>query len=435
MTSGPSARVPDRMRNAIVRMLDSTVVDDCTKGIPQGDRLRLSDIGARRWRPLSGDIPLPALLLRRDLVEGNIGLLQAWCDRESAWLAPHGKTTMAPQILADQFAAGAWGISVANAAQLHVALAFGVPRILLANEIAGAYDVGLVARTVREADAEIIVLVDSVEQVTALEEALRSGGERRLDVLVEVGHPGARAGVRDLAGLHEVARAVVASPALRLGGVEAYEGAISGDPIDVRLKRVDGFLDHVADAAREIAPLLEPDLRIVSAGGSIFFDRVFEKLGRRALPDMQLVLRSGMYVVHDSGKMDAHGPLGRGPRRLPGPGFAEALEAWAAVLSRPEAGLAILGIGRRDVPSDPWLPEPRLWSRRGSAPSRLDSGHRLTALHDQHAYLELPTGSDLRVGDLVSLAVPHACGAFEKWQVVLTVDEERVVNGAIRTFF
>ena len=35
-------------------------------------------------------------------------------------LAPHGKTTMAPQIFAQQLAAGAWGMTVANVQQLGI---------------------------------------------------------------------------------------------------------------------------------------------------------------------------------------------------------------------------------------------------------------------------------------------------------------------------
>ena len=40
---------------------------------------------------------------------------------------------MAPQLWAEQLDAGAWGITVANLAQLAVARAFGVTRVMVAN--------------------------------------------------------------------------------------------------------------------------------------------------------------------------------------------------------------------------------------------------------------------------------------------------------------
>ena len=42
---------------------------------------------------------------------------------------------MAPQLWAEQLAAGAWAITVANLPQLAVARAFGVSRVIVANAI------------------------------------------------------------------------------------------------------------------------------------------------------------------------------------------------------------------------------------------------------------------------------------------------------------
>jgi D-serine deaminase-like pyridoxal phosphate-dependent protein len=57
------------------------------------------------------------------------------CDEHGVALAPHGKTTMAPQLFADQLAAGAWGITAATVGQAQVMAHFGVERILIANEV------------------------------------------------------------------------------------------------------------------------------------------------------------------------------------------------------------------------------------------------------------------------------------------------------------
>jgi D-serine dehydratase len=56
-------------------------------------------------------------------------------------------------------------------------------------------------------------------------------------------------------------------------------------------------------------------------------------------------------------------------------------------------------------------------------------------MQDQHTYVRLPAGADWRVGDCVGLGISHPCTSFDKWRVMLTVDEERNVIGAVRTFF
>ena len=44
----------------------------------------------------------------------NLAILASWCAERGLDLAPHGKTTMAPRLWADQLAAGAWAITLAN---------------------------------------------------------------------------------------------------------------------------------------------------------------------------------------------------------------------------------------------------------------------------------------------------------------------------------
>ena len=61
--------------------------------------------------------------------------MAGWCAERGVALAPHGKTTMAPALWQRQLAAGAWGITVATASQLWVAVAAGVRRVMLANAL------------------------------------------------------------------------------------------------------------------------------------------------------------------------------------------------------------------------------------------------------------------------------------------------------------
>jgi D-serine deaminase-like pyridoxal phosphate-dependent protein len=145
-----------------------------------------------------------------------------------------------------------------------------------------------------------------------------------------------------------------------------------------------------------------------------------------------VVLRSGAYVTHDHGiyarLTPAAQPDGTGPVLVP------ALELWARVLSAPEPGLAILGAGRRDAPFDQGFPVP-LRIRRADGQAGDAAGMRVTALDDQHAYLQVPAACALHPGDLVCLGISHPCTAFDKWQLIPVVDEDYRITDVVRTFF
>jgi D-serine deaminase-like pyridoxal phosphate-dependent protein len=178
------------------------------------------------------------------------------------------------------------------------------------------------------------------------------------------------------------------------------------------------------------------DRVIVSAGGSAYFDLVADALtapwpdGLTVLP----VLRSGAYITHDDGSYRALSPLGADPRIAGTPPLRPALRVWAQVTSRPEAGLALLTAGKRDVPYDLDLPEPQV-IRAGGAVAPL-AGCRVTALNDQHTYLAVGPGADPRVGDWVGLGISHPCTAFDKWPLIPVVGADgETVTDLIRTYF
>ncbi len=78
------------------------VLDASYKGIPYGVRTRLADLGSHGWNVPAGDLPLPVMTLDRAAVENNIAAMAAYCARHGVRLAPHGKTTMSPQLFRRQ---------------------------------------------------------------------------------------------------------------------------------------------------------------------------------------------------------------------------------------------------------------------------------------------------------------------------------------------
>ena len=434
---GPSGRF-----TALQPILDFQLDGGC-KGYPQ-DRaaVRLGDVGGLGLRLTEAELDFPVAVLRRPALEHNARWMAEFIRRSGASLCPHGKTTMAPQLFHRQLADGAWGITLATVNQARIAYRYGVRRILLANECLLPGSIRWIQATL-DADPgfDFTCLADSLEGVARLEAC--AGGRRPIPVLVELGIPGGRTGARGVEAALAVARAVRASSRLELRGVECYEGIVITREPEADRDRIREWLDRLAALALRCdqEDLFETGCVLLSAGGSAYFDLVVQALaGVRLSRPSQVVLRSGCYFSHDAGHYEHM--LALLEQRLPAPlrpaqRLRPALEVWGQVLSRPEPGLAFLGLGKRDAGHDLGLPTPAFWARPGApgAPLPAPDSWRITVLHDQHARLELPAEADLQAGDLVGCGISHPCTAFDKWQVLFEVDDDYRVVGAIRTFF
>jgi D-serine dehydratase len=390
---------------------------------------------------LSGEFLMPVMVLKDSALRHNSKLMAAYCKRHDVLLAPHGKTPMSPQLLQMQLDDGAWAVTAATMSQVRVWRAFGMDRVILANELVEPASVRWVAAELLADPAfEFYCLVDSIASVGILDSALASSGlKRRLNVFLEVGPEGGRAGVRTGGQALEVAKAVAASHHLALAGVEAFEGVIHAKSIPGAIASVDEFLRDMRaligelDAAGLFSQVAEV---IVTAGGSAFPDRVVAEFGG-AWPlsrPIHLVLRSGCYLTHDAVHYHELSPFGG---RLPETGpLEEALEVWGAVLSMPEPGLALLGFGKRDVSYDLELPVPLLVKTAGPQPPRpLRAEASIFALNDQHAFMNVGPEANLRVGDLVGCGISHPCTAFDKWRLIPVVDDKYDVIDAVLTYF
>jgi D-serine dehydratase len=423
------------------------IIDATTKGYPlSAAPLPLAAIGAQGWRLLDGDLPLPAAVIREPALAHNHAWMRDFTAATGVLLAPHGKTTMAPQIFAQQLGAGAWGMTVANVQQLALCARFGVRRVLMANQLLGALEVRTVVGLLRRhPDLEFHFLVDSAAQLAAIEAATAADAPpRKLTALIELGVPGGRAGVRTHDAALSLAHAIAASRSVVLSGLECYEGLqISGDSAQ-DAATVTALMQRVKDLAiacdREDL-FAGPDV-ILTAGGSAAFDIVARELPTHLSRPVLTILRSGCYVTHDSGNYER---LLAGVKARSGgewqtrPGLQPALEVWSRVQSCPEPGLAILTMGKRDASYDIEMPIAlkRFRAKPGAAVQPVPASWTISAMNDQHAYLRWSTdeADPPQVGDLVGCGISHPCTTFDKWRVLFTVDDAYRVTGAIRTYF
>lgn len=420
--------------DALARLTEERV-DHRFKGLPpDAAGLTVGELAAQRRNLFTGGFTTPVLALSAERLEHNLAALETYAERHGLAFAPHGKTSMAPQLFQRQIERGAWGITLAVPHQARVARAYGIRRILLANELVDAAALRWVAA---EQDADpafrFVCYVDSVRGVELMDAALTaSGASRPVDVVVELGAgEGARTGVRTEAECAAVADAVAGARTLRLVGVAGYEGEVPGaDPERVRawLRRLVALAVDF-DKAGRFAGL---DEIVVSAGGSAWFDAVadvFAEVPELSAPVLKL-LRSGAYVSHDDGHYERLTPFNRVPREG---GLEPAFRLWTQVVSRPTAEQAFTNAGKRDAAYDLDLPVAKVVRRDGA--ERPATGIEVTGLSDQHAWLRTSGEADLEVGDWVGLGLSHPCTSFDKWVLIPVAEADGTVVDYIRTFF
>ncbi|MEV5269888.1 alanine racemase [Streptomyces werraensis] len=403
------------------------------KGLPpDAADLTVGELAAQRRNLFTDGFTTPVLALSAERLEHNLAALETYAERHGLAFAPHGKTSMAPQLFHRQIERGAWGITLAVPHQVRVAREFGIERVFLANELVDAAALRWIAA---EQDADpafrFVCYVDSVRGVELMDAAL-TGASRPVDVVVELAAgEGARTGVRTEAECTVVADAVAAARALRLVGVAGYEGEVPrADPERVRawLRRLVALAVDF-DKAGRFAGL---DEIVVSAGGSAWFDAVadvFAEVPELSAPVLKL-LRSGAYVSHDDGHYERLTPF----NRVPGEGGLEpAFRLWTQVVSRPSAEQAFTNAGKRDAAYDLDLPVARVVRREGA--ERPATGIEVTGLSDQHAWLRTSSEADLEVGDWVGFGLSHPCTSFDKWALIPVAEADGTVVDYIRTFF
>lgn len=402
-------------------------------------------IAEKGWNVLRRDLSLPLAILHEPVIDNNERWMRDFCREAKVSLAPHGKTTMCPQLFHRQLEGGAWAITLSTAHQVQVARDFGVNRILVANQIVDPCFLDFVMAELQDyPEFDFLCLVDSVEGVRFAAEHIKAGGyRRRLGVLIEVGVENGRTGARTFRQVEDIAATVQKYEAqLELRGVEGFEGIFGGRPDD-NLTKVHALMQSMTAATHALdaqGAFKGPEI-VLSAGGSAYYDIVVEHLSsvKLSLPT-RVVTRSGCYITHDAIMYREHfaSLTARSERvRAVSGVLAPALQVVTYVQSRPEPGLALLTGGKRDLSYDVHLPEPGKWFRPGShgRPVDIGPGHTIFALADQHAFMRLPSDSGLTIGDMVILDISHPCTTFDKWDVLYGIDADYNVKTAYKTYF
>ena len=426
---GPSLNRTDETESA-------PLIGRLNKGLGEfeGDQSS-AELADRGWNLLRQDLSLPTAVLYHDRLLHNRDWMRTFIAEYGVSLAPHGKTTMAPQLFRMQLDGGAWGITLATAHQTLVAYAHGFRRVLMANQLVGKQNMAIIERLLQDPQFTYYCLVDSAEQVDQLGEFF-SAARRPLNVLLELGVEGGRTGVRNDRESQAVLDAIARwKHVVLLSGVEIYEGVLEDE------SAIRSFLRRACDVTRTLmAAGRLTGKPILSGAGSAWFDVVAEEFTSAGFGDsVDLILRPGCYLTHDVGayrkaheRMLRSNPVAHRMHKELEP----ALHIWAYVQSVPEPARAIIAMGKRDAAFDAGFPVPALHFRPGAAAPQPTPGHwEVTRMMDQHAYLRIESGDDLRVGDMIAFDICHPCLTFDKWRTLPVLDSEYNVIDIVQTFF
>lgn len=389
----------------------------------------VSDYVAAGHHLFDGSVSWPVATLTEAALAHNIATLARFSAEHQLLFAPHGKTSMSPSLFARQLAAGAWGLSVATVSQARIARAAGADRVLIAHQVLDPAALDWIASQPATRDRYITFFVDSAEGVAAAARAA-SSASCTVPLIVDVGYSGGRTGVRSAAEARELAELIARTDGVQLVGVNGYEGGL---PDTAAVHAFFAQLRSIVEDLRSAELLAESP--IVTAGGSAYFDCVASDLGGSWAQSIgaQVVLRSGAYISHDDGtyrRKTAYNRIADEGQLQP------AFHVWAQIVSTPETGLALAGMGKRDAPYDSDLPVPLALRRAGSDQVvDIRSQATVSGMDDQHCYVRPDSHLPLRPGDLMQFGISHPCTAFDKWRAIPIVDADYRIIDVVRTYF
>lgn len=400
----------------------------------------VSTLAKNGWDLLKEEVSFPVAVIKEQNVQNNAKWMQKFSQESMVELAPHGKTTMAPELFKLQIEQGCWGISLATVPQVINASQHGIKRIILANQLIGAFHFKLIADLLTSTDLELYCFVDSAENIHQLGKYFSQRGVV-LKILLEIGVEGGRCGWRNTDNVDDVIEAIGEYDCLALSGVSFYEGVIHGEQAQ---SKIENLINNVYKLTTKLhqQKLFTQDEVIITGAGSAWYDVVASQFKNMPLISgliCRYIIRPGCYLIHDTGiyQQAQNDILQRSQFACDIEGKLDSsLEIWAYVQSIPEPGLVIIGLGKRDVAFDAGLPTPEMhYKPEWKVPQKVEKSWQVVEIMDQHCMMKVSSNSGLSVGDLIVFSTSHPCLTIDKWRKLGVINNEYTINKTITTYF
>jgi D-serine deaminase-like pyridoxal phosphate-dependent protein len=325
-------------------------------------------------------VDTPAMLVDLPAADRNIERLLSRFRGTRVSVRPHIKTVKSPEWARRMLAAGAAGVCAAKLGEAEVMAAAGIDDILITSELAGAPKlerlVGLLRRHPR-----VRLVVDGVEGALELQQALGAAG-LGAEVLLDLDVGQRRSGVLPGGPALALAEAVARMPALRLVGVQGYEGHLQQLESSEREQRCRDALGLLAACADELRAAGHA-IQVVTTAGT---GTAAIALGQPGITEVQ----PGSFVFMDTSY-----------RRALGAEFELALSILSTVISRPRPGEAVIDAGLKSLSTDSGFAEPK--DRPGMSYRPAGDEHGILAWSPAAAR----PWPEPRVGDRVELWPSH----------------------------
>ena len=326
------------------------------------------------------EVDTPCLMLELDAFERNLERLPASLAGNPVKLRPHAKSHKCPEIARRQIALGAAGVCVQKVSEAAVMVDGGVTDVLIANEIAGAPKLQLLAELNKS--AHVAVCADDAGNVAALAEAASAAGVT-IDVLVEIDVGAGRCGVQPEAPAVALAKQIASSANLRFAGLQAYQGSAQhirkvGDRREAIARAVD-CVRMTTEALR--AAGLQCNYVTGAGTGSYMFE---------ATSSVYHELQAGSYIFMDA-------DYARNEWTASGvPQFEHSLFVWTTVMSAPTADRVVVDAGLKASSVDSGMP------RVADYPDV-----EYVKASDEHGVLQISGATRFKVGDKLKLIPGH----------------------------
>ena len=347
------------------------------------------------------DIDTPALILDLDAFEYNLDRMAALLAPTGAKLRAHAKTHKSPVIARAQMARGAVGQCVQKVAEAEILAWGGIADILVSNEVVAPRKLARLAAL--SGIANVAVCADDQAGIAAIAAAAEAAG-RRLTVLVEIDAGAGRCGVAPGPDAVALARQIAASPHLRFGGLQAYQG--SAQHRRTATERAALIATAAEGARRTMEQLRQQGLEcpIIGGGGTGSFAL---EAGSGVFTEIQ----AGSYIF-----MDADYGRNLDESGQPVSMFRHALFVLAQVMSAAQPGVAVLDAGHKAVTVDSGMP--LVWNRPEL---------RYVSASDEHGKLE--AGSETaapKLGEKLRLVPGHCDPTVDRYDWYVGVRNGRV---------
>lgn len=340
----------------------------------------------------------PSLLVYKDRVHFNIGLMTAIVNGHTERLVPHVKTHKMSEIVKMQLEAGITRFKCATIAEAEMLAEAGANWILIAYQLVGPNIQRLMDLRAKYPKTHFASLIDCGAAAEALNEQCAVG---QASVFLDINNGMNRSGHPLNEELLQLYEQITALPQLSIEGLHVYDGHIRDSHLEERKSSSDSAFKPVYHFRELLASKGYPEPMII-AGGSPTFTVHAQR------PDV--LCSPGTCLLWD---------WGYGDRFLDQP-FQNAALLVTRVISKPAPGIITVDLGHKAVAAENPIEKRfrflNLWD------------YEVLGQSEEHGVIRVEHPERVKVGDMLYAVPYHICPTVALHETALVVENQTVLD-------